>query len=574
MCERKVSRRCPAIAILCVLAAHAALLAHSATVHSPSYNEIGHLPAGISHWVLRRYDLYAVNPPLVRSVAAVPVLLGNAKLEWRRYREGIASRPELVVGVDFINANGQRWIWLFIISRWACIPFSLLGAWICYRWTRDLYGEASGFVAMCLWCFSPNILANASMITPDVGASAFGLAACYIFWHWLKSRSWSNAFLSGLMLGLAELAKMTWIILFLLWPVMWLLWRRLNRDSIHETANQTSGRFRHQSWQLAFVLLLGLYVLNVGYGFDVSFQRLGHYKFGSRTLAGKDNIVDGGEGGNRFRGTWLEYIPVPLPREYLRGMDLQKIDFERKKSSYLNGEWKKGGWWYYYVEAVALKVPLGYWLIGFTAAFMTFWDARYRKRWKDEIILLLPPAAVFILVSSQTGFSRYLRYILPCFPFAFIWCSKVAQSWQWNQKRVSSVAAIGLAWGVGSSLWVFPHSMSYFNELAGGPNGGYRYLLDANIDWGQDLFYFKDWYEEHPEARPIFTDFYTFIDDQYFGIDSQRTPDESTEWYAVSVHKLFGRSGRYEWLWKNHEPVAKAGYSIWIFHVPIDEQRQ
>jgi hypothetical protein len=50
-----------------------------------------------------------------------------------------------------------------------------------------------------------------------------------------------------------------------------------------------------------------------------------------------------------------------------------------------------------------------------------------------------------------------------------------------------------LAWSVGSSLWYYPHSLSYFNELVGGPMGGPKHLLDSNIDWGQDLFYLKDW---------------------------------------------------------------------------------
>ena len=31
--------------------------------------------------------------------------------------------------------------------------------------------------------------------------------------------------------------------------------------------------------------------------------------------------------------------------------------------------------------------------------------------------------------------------------------------------------------------------MSYFNELVGGPRNGRYYLINSNIDWGQDLFF-------------------------------------------------------------------------------------
>ena len=37
---------------------------------------------------------------------------------------------------------------------------------------------------------------------------------------------------------------------------------------------------------------------------------------------------------------------------------------------------------------------------------------------------------------------------------------------------------------VGSSLAIYPHSLSYFNELAGGPTKGHYHLIDSNIDWG------------------------------------------------------------------------------------------
>ena len=43
----------------------------------------------------------------------------------------------------------------------------------------------------------------------------------------------------------------------------------------------------------------------------------------------------------------------------------------------------------------------------------------------ENLILLAPAVCLFVLVSSQTGFSRYLRYVLPCYPFVFIWMSQI-----------------------------------------------------------------------------------------------------------------------------------------------------
>jgi len=43
-----------------------------------------------------------------------------------------------------------------------------------------------------------------------------------------------------------------------------------------------------------------------------------------------------------------------------------------------------------------------------------------------------------------------------------------------------------------SSLRVYPHQLAYFNELAGGPENGWRHLLGSNFDWGQDLLACRD----------------------------------------------------------------------------------
>jgi hypothetical protein len=60
-----------------------------------------------------------------------------------------------------------------------------------------------------------------------------------------------------------------------------------------------------------------------------------------------------------------------------------------------------------------------------------------------------------------------------------------------------------LLWSIASSLGVYPHSLSYFNELVGGPANGHAHLLDSNIDWGQDLLLLKEWLDAHPEASPL-----------------------------------------------------------------------
>ena len=104
---------------------------------------------------------------------------------------------------------------------------------------------------------SPNVIAWGATICPDVPAAATGVSAAYVFWRWLAKPAWTAALKAGLMLGVAGLTKMTWIVLFVVWPALCVL--------------RIWGSAR-KPWfpllvQLAAILLLALYVLNVGYGF-------------------------------------------------------------------------------------------------------------------------------------------------------------------------------------------------------------------------------------------------------------------------------------------------------------------
>ncbi len=59
-------------------------------------------------------------------------------------------------------------------------------------------------------------------------------------------------------------------------------------------------------------------------------------------------------------------------------------------------------------------------------------------------------------------------------------------------------SAGSFCWFVTSSLWIYPHSLSYFNESIGGPLNGPEHLLGSAVDWGQDLRYLAQLQEELP----------------------------------------------------------------------------
>ena len=568
-----------------LLTVHAGLLGWGAWRHSPTFDEAAHLPAGIRHWTHGDFELFRVNPPLPRMLAALPVLLLRPNVDWALLDlpERPGRRLEFDVARRFVDANGSRSFMLYTVGRWACIPWSLLGAWTCFQWARALYGPRAGLLAAGLWCFSPNILGHAQLITPDVPAAAAGVLACYCFWKWLAAPDWPGALTAGIALGVVELTKSTWIVLFLLWPGLYLL---------HRVTTRTDTGTRRPTWRgLAAILLVGLYVLNAGYGFSGTGTRLKDYAFVSRALAGPPGSD---YWGNRFRDRWWGELPVPLPDQYVLGIDQQKSHFEAGTMSYLRGELRRGGWWYYYLYSLGVKVPVGVWLL--TVLAMALRIQQVPRRWSfDDLMLLVPFATLLCLISAQTGINKHLRYLLPAFPFAFIWISQVATIGHWLAQRI---VAFGLTGAVASSLWIYPHSMSYFNELVGGPRQGHQHLINSNIDWGQDLFFLREWLAERG-IQHIYLVFWSQYDPRHAGIDFELPPMRGRPEfapiaaegvraglkpgvYAISVNHLRGypfgapdgRGGRafvsehsFDYFLQL-EPIATAGYSLYLYVIP------
>ena len=578
-----------------LLAIHAVLLTWSAVRHSPVADEVGHLPAGLSHWRLNRFDLYNVNPPLVRTVAALPLHLMDVPMDFAGYQKLPANRSEFGIGMRWVSAQPESFLWYFTIARWACIPFSLLGATICFLWAGDLYGRTAGLTAMCLWCFSPTILAHGSMITPDTGATAVGACACYVFWKWLCRRTLGYALASGLLLGLTFLTKFTWLFLLGLWPACWLVSRLVCKSQAAACRPalqsaipfQGSVRWRDDILHLMQIMFLALWVLNNGYLMEDTCQPLGEFQFFSEALTGRQSgSVVSIDGGNAFRGTSLEQMPIPVPRNYLQGIDHIKFEYERGYSSYLRGVTQDGGWWYYYLYAMLVKIPVGTLTLS-AIAFIAFVFAKRFSSSRDRfnnVYLLAPAVCVLWLVSSQTGFNHHLRYVLPAFPFLFIFAGQTALLLcsRYRFLRMIPVGCIG--WMIVSSLSVYPHSLSYFNELAGGPVNGWKHLDQSNLDWGQDMILVKEWVAAHPNAKPLYIQPSGFVTPQQLGIavsaGEWKTPgtrDRASDskfqpgWYIIGLTQLVNHNHPYHELLQR-TPEDYIGFSMRVYHIEADAE--
>jgi hypothetical protein len=106
------------------------------------------------HALPRRYS----HTPLVNLAAATPLRLG------------IGKRPPATqdLSADYVHAQIVRLRWM-VRSLFVLIGV-LLGVSVWYV-SRRLYGNAGGFVALSLYCFSPAMISHAAMIDESVPAA-------------------------------------------------------------------------------------------------------------------------------------------------------------------------------------------------------------------------------------------------------------------------------------------------------------------------------------------------------------------------------------------------------------------
>ncbi len=529
------------IAILALCSVHSGILSWHACIHSPTIDELGHLPSGVMNWS-GRFDAYRVNPPLVRMVAAIPLVFSGEKYDLYTTESQGEFRSEWPLAYELFTALKQRVIVYFAAGRILCIPFSLLGLVVCWRWSSELQGPGAGMVAGSLWCFSPCILGHGALLTPDVAATSSGVLFFYCFWKWLVGPSFSQTMWLSVALTLCFLSKFTWMAL-LPWfiPLISAVYFGLGRRSLQGFTRST-----------AMCLGITLYFVNAMYGFSGTGHSLVQISPVSQSFRGWANI------------DWIGSMPLPFPKDLLLGIDQQRMDFENKMWSYLLGEWRLGGWWHYYLVALFLKSPLGLWPLLVASLSKVNWG-RWHQWSRDRFFLTIvcPPIAIIGLVSSQTGFNHHLRYILPAYPFLFILAScAVSQVWTSWKSMNSVVLSATIAFAL-SSLAVVPHSLSYFNESIGGPTRGHFYLGNSNIDWGQDALLLWNWTQRNPNiqldgcelAYPI---------SLLSGSGIPATPKPG--WYAISVNSLHDRTGRFTYF-LDLKPVERIGYSIHIYHI-------
>lgn len=559
------------LALPALVVAHVALATFTAARTSVTVDEAGHIASGVAHHQQGTFASYRVNPPLARWIATAPVVAFQSPPLLPLAPQEPGLRPEGAYGAALASMLGDRYPAVVFVARLANILWSALGLWLVYALGRRLFGVPGALLAATVYAFDPNLLAHASVLSSDTPATVAILASTWALVRYLRGPTLARALVCGALLGVAQLTKFSALVLYPAWLGVGLI--------VALRSHSSRPRLGH-----AFAAAVtSLVVLNAGYGFVGVGERLDSQQFVSATFAGPDRQ---GAPGNAFAGSALGRLPIPVPRDYLLGIDLQRRDFEGALRSYRDGQWYSRGFWYYYLYALGLKTPLGVlalvlwsaarWVRGVVSGD----GARVRARALRALPLLVVPLAFFVFVSSQTGFSHHLRYVLPVLPFLALAVGALGPLLAMRASRALIVAC--LAASAATVVALVPHQLSFFNSMGGGWRRGDAHLVDSNIDWGQDLGRLGAWYAGHRDGTPLNLAYFGGIDPHLVGLEYTLPPLEPTAGrFALSVNFVRGmqfhavngagrrvlvKEGSYAYF-QQWEPTERIGTSIRVYEV-------
>jgi hypothetical protein len=227
---------------------------------SATYDETVHLASGYSYWLWNDYRMNPEHPPLVKQLAALPLLWlhvwpppvdltqqdppatlpATLSVIRRAWVSGLAVRMQWIFahfvfyGVrdealnrmavsdplslpttthleksDFLN-DADRLLF------WGRMPILLLGvllAILIFFWARELYGVAGGVLALAFYSFDPNFIAHSGLVTTDVAVTVFMFGAMYFLWRACRRIGLTSATLAVLFSSLAFASKFSAVLL-------------------------------------------------------------------------------------------------------------------------------------------------------------------------------------------------------------------------------------------------------------------------------------------------------------------------------------------------------------------------
>jgi hypothetical protein len=543
----------------------------SALGETQTWDEGIHISAGYAYLTHGDYRWNPEHPPLAKLVSALPLTLLGLELPVRG--TAWAQQDETLMGIDFLYRNRASADSILAASRGMTILLSVLFLAGIAWWTRRRFGTSTALLTVFLCAFDPNLIAHGRYVTTDFPVSVFYFFAAVLWTDYLVSGRFRDLMFAALAFALAMVTKFSAILLIPTLIVLYAIrWVRAPRE------------FPIKRAASAVAALGGMTVIAVSVVYwpetlrclTTNVPRLAQ-------LVNRENLV----GVILYRmGRWFHLPAHP----YLVGLGKVAEHNVGGHPGYLLGMRSDKGWWYYFPVVFAVKSTIAALV---ATAFLAAAGIRailtripHQDRGADSQSatprlvsalflwcgLLIPPA-IYFLFSMTSAIDIGMRHILPMYPFLYVAAAALLSLALPRKAAMFAMIGLGLL-QIGECASIAPDYLAFFNAVSGGPGNGPRYLVDSNIDWGQDVKKLKAWLEAHG-ARAAYINYFGNAEMPYYGVRAKNFPqpmdekgwDDMDDFAIASVTPLYGVYVPLNELTRLRlrEPIAKIGWSMYVY---------
>ncbi|MGB9847719.1 MAG: ArnT family glycosyltransferase [Minisyncoccia bacterium] len=622
--------------IISVLVVAGILMFYSSLQESATMDELAHIPAGYAYLKYGDNRLNPEHPPLLKDLSAIPLLFLKLNFPfqseyWTKYVNG-----QWDVGRVFLYESGNDADKIIQLARIFPILLTLLTSFLLYLLAKKFFGPYWALLPFVFFALSPTVLAHGHYVTTDLAAT-FGTILIFLFvLPKITNPTPKNLIIAGIFLGIAELCKYSLLIFYpllifyvLVWEIIQIIKQKKSGIVISPLKEilKTLGNLIIV-FLVSFILIYLVYLpQNINYPQS---KQISDTKEILTSFAGgpdpelKTCFTWTGSFVRQFR--CLAEINILLAQnkilkpfaQYLLGALMVFQRSSAGNTGYFLGMVSAAGWHYYFPVVFLIKEPIPSLIIIFLALFLAiksflisgfkniknknWWDALIDWLNKNYFIFTLLIFAIFYWTTSIISpLNIGYRHLMIAFPAILLLSTYQIKKW-WGSNFSSQNILMSLLfsfenikklalktlflfilviWYIIETLVISPHFIAYFNEFVGGPANGHKYVVDSNLDWGQDLKRLAKFVEKNGIEK-IKVDYFGggspayYLKDKYEPYWSAKGEPEPGSWFAVSLSFLQTAQGKpvpgferkpedsYSWL-KDKKPVARIGYSIFVY---------
>lgn len=494
----------------------------SAVQESQTIDEGVHLYAGYSYWQHQKIEVNPEHPPLVKMLAAFPLLFMDINFPWSH--EEIVDQDQWEMADTFLYELGNPLNSMLFWARLPIMLLSLLLGFFIFKWSKEITkSNFWGIFALILYAFNPTIIAHSRYITTDMGISCFIFLSLYYFYRFLFLEKMKDLVFFSISIALALMTKFSALVFG---PPM-----------------------------LVILFVIKYFKKNINYLYLL-------------LISGSIIILI---------GTALYFFE---PLIFSKGFGMVQGHNKDGHESYLMGEYRTLGWWYYFPLAFLIKntipfliITLGslFLMIPFFASGLKKGEFNKNKARMQLYLILLLPTAFYMVISIMSSINLGVRHLLPIFPLLIMmavitldWWFKQIRSIKFKQILIGLIIFL-LACNIISVLLIYPNFLAYFNIAIGGPGQGEKYLMDSNIDWGQDLKKVRPYLEKNGIDETVYIAYHGRGEPHDYNLNYKNLNTERREGYLIiSKSFLYYKDKPFAWL-ERYEPTDVIGGSINVY---------